>query len=456
MKSVSIQERKIETMLTVTDIIAATGGEVVRMISDSFGGISIDSRNTSEGELFVALRGSRFDGHDFLGEALRNADGAIVSIQTGDFPEDKTIIHVKDTLRALQDIARFMRLKRGIPVVGITGSNGKTTTKEITAAVLSATYRVLKNTGNLNNSIGLPLSLTKISGEDEVVVLEMGASAAGEIKELCDIAVPNYGVLTNVSPSHLEGFGDLATVRKTKLEILDTVNIAIVNADDLFMMEGICESGFKGMLVRYGIRNQAEISASEIRLHEKGSSFILRTPEGKPMEISPKISGIFNVYNVLAAAAVGYLFHVDPADMKKSVDSFEGVPMRLEFRDWEGAKVISDVYNANPASMEEALKELVRTRKKRAIAVLGDMLELGSYEEEAHRKIGRLLSELAVEIFIAVGPRMAFAASEFKGVTYTLPSASEAGRLLRELREDGDTILIKGSRGMHMEKVLEA
>jgi len=159
---------------------------------------------------------------------------------------------------------------------------------------------------------------------------------------------------------------------------------------------------------------------------------------------------------VLAAAAVGYLFHIDPADMKKSIDSFKGVPMRLEFREWEGARVISDVYNANPASMEEALKELVRTRRNRAIAVLGDMLELGPYEEEAHRKIGKLLSELVVEIFIAVGSRMAFAASEFKGVVYMLPSASEAGRLLREIRQEGDTILIKGSRGMHMEKVLEA
>jgi UDP-N-acetylmuramoyl-tripeptide--D-alanyl-D-alanine ligase len=241
-----------------------------------------------------------------------------------------------------------------------------------------------------------------------------------------------------------------------KLEILDAVNIAVVNADDLFMMEGIRGSGFKGMVVRYGIKNQADISASEIRLHEKGSSFILRAPEGEPIKINPKVSGIFNIYNVLAAAAVGYLFHIGPADMKKSIDSFEGVPMRLELREWEDTRVISDVYNSNPASVEEALKELVRTRGRRAIAVLGDMLELGAYEEEAHRKIGRLLSELAVEIFIAVGPRMALAASEFKGVVYTLSSASEAGHLLREIRREGDTILIKGSRGMHMEKVLEA
>ena len=453
MNSVGFQERKIEKMLTVTDIIAATAGRVVRMSSDSFTGISIDSRKIQKGELFIALRGSRFDGHDFLDEALKMGEGAIVNLQTG-FPEDKTIIFVKDTLKALQDIAHSVRLKRSIPVIGITGSNGKTTTKELTASVLGTAYRVLKNTGNLNNSIGLPLSLTKISEDDEVVVLEMGASAPGEIKELCDIASPDYGVLTNISPSHLEGFGDLPTVRKTKLEILDTVSIAVVNADDLFMMEGIRGSGFKGMIVRYGIENHAEISASEIRLQEKGSSFTLHTPEGKPVEVSPKISGVFNIYNVLAAAAVGYLFHIDLPDMKKAIDSFAVVPMRLEIREWEGVRIISDVYNANPASMEGALKELVRIKTKRAIAVLGDMLELGHYEEEAHRSIGRLLSELPVEIFIAVGPRMAFAASEFKGDVYTLPSAPEAGRLLREIREKGDIILIKGSRGMHMEKVL--
>ena len=456
MNGIGLQERKIERMLKIADIIAATAGKVILMAPDSFAGISIDSRKIQKGELFVALRGSRFDGHDFLGEALKRGEGAIVSLETGNFPEDKTIIYVKDTLKALQNIARFMRLKRGIPVVGITGSNGKTTTKELTASVLSTAYRVLKNTGNLNNSIGLPLSLTGIDEEDDVVVLEMGASAPGEIRELCDIAVPNYGVLTNIGPSHLEGFGDLAAVRKTKLEILDSVNIAVVNADDLFMMEGIRESGYKGMIVTYGIEDQADISASEIRLQEKGSNFLLHTPGGKPMKVSPKISGMFNIYNVLAAAGVGYLFRIGLDDIKSAIDSFEGVPMRLEFRDWEGARVISDVYNANPASMEEALKELVRIKGKRAVAVLGDMLELGPYEEEAHRKLGRLLSELPVEIFVAVGPRMAFAAAEFKGVVHRLSSASEAGRLLREIREKDDTILIKGSRGMFMEKVLEA
>jgi len=283
----------------------------------------------------------------------------------------------------------------------------------------------------------------------------MGASAPGEIKELCDIAVPDYGVITNISTAHIEGFGDLETVRKTKLELLGAVSVAIVNADDLFMMDGVRRSGFRGSIIRYGINNPAEVRASDIKLYEKGSSFILHVPEDKTIEVHPKISGMFNIYNLLAAASVGYLFNIDPLHMRSAIDSFAGVPMRLEFRDLNGVTVISDMYNANPASMEEAIKELVRIKKKRIIAVLGDMLELGAYDVEAHGRLGRLMSGLSVDMFIAVGPLMGFAASEFEGRVYKLDSPSEAGRLLRDIVEKGDAVLIKGSRGMGMEKVLE-
>src|SRR4030042_2002669 len=365
MNNVRCPVREVMGILTIEDIITATGGKVIYGNSNTFTGVSIDSRTIKEGELFIALKGGRFDGHNFLHEALKRGSGSLVNIYPGEPVNGKTIIYVNNTLRALQEIARYMRLKKDIPVIAVTGSNGKTTTKELIASILSTGYRLLKNTGNLNNNIGLPLSLTRISDEEEIVVLEMGASGPGEIKELCEIAVPNYGVLTNISQTHLEGFKDLETVRKTKLELLDYIRVAVVNADDPFLMEGIPLSGFKG-------------------------------------------------------------------------------------------NVISDVYNANPASMEEAIKELVRIRKGRIIAVLGDMLELGSYEEEAHRRLGRLMSGLTVDIFIAVGARMAFAASEFSGSVYKLQNAIEAGKLLKEISREGDTVLIKGSRGMNMDKVLEA
>jgi UDP-N-acetylmuramoyl-tripeptide--D-alanyl-D-alanine ligase len=455
MNNLGCSREEIIGSLRVEDIVTATGGKVIHSNSHAFTGISIDSRTIKEGELFIALKGKRFDGHNFLNEALQRGSGAIVNFYPIEPIKGKTIIYVKDTLSALHGIARHMRLRKDIPVIGITGSNGKTTTKELIASVLSTRYRVLKNMGNLNNNIGLPLSLVRMNDE-EIVVLEMGASALGEIKELCEISVPNYGVLTNISHAHLEGFKDLETIRKTKLELLDYVSVIIVNADDPFMMEGIRIKGFKGWLIRYGIKNSAEIRAADIRLYEKGSAFNLQTGDNRSVEIHPKISGMFNIYNVLAAASVGSLFNIDLLDIKEAVDSFIGLPMRFELKELDGIKVINDVYNANPASMEEAIKELIRIRTGRTIAVLGDMLELGSYEEEAHRKLGRLMSELPIDIFIAVGALMALAASEFQGNVYKLQSAVEAGRLLKDIWEKGDTVLIKGSRGMNMERVLEA
>ncbi len=442
--------------LTLEDIINATGGKVIYGNSDTFSAVSIDSRTIKEGELFIALRGSRFDGHDFLTEALQKGSGAVVNFPPAVPVRDKTIIHVKNTLNALQELARYMRLKRKVPIVGITGSNGKTTTKELIASILSKRYRVLKNTGNLNNQIGLPLSLTRISEADEVVVLEMGASAPGDIKELCEIAMPDYGVLTNISQAHLERFKSIEMIIKTKLELLDYVSMAIVNADDPLLMEGVHVHSFKGRILKYGIKNHADIYATDIKLYERGSAFLLHISEDKSIEVHPRISGKFNIYNILAAASAGQLFNIDLRDIKDAIDSFTGVPMRLEIRELGGVHVISDVYNANPASMEEAIKELVRLKKGRAIAVLGDMLELGSYGEEAHRKLGRWMSELPIDIFIAVGPLMSFAASEFSGSVHKLQSAIEAKEFLKGICREGDTVLIKGSRGMGMERVLES
>ena len=448
-------DKKHMALLNIEDVVTATGGRIICSDGNPFTGVSIDSRTIREGELFIPLTGNRSEGHTFLTDALAKGQGALVSRLSG-AREGKTLIQVDDTLKALQDIAHYIRTQRDIPVVAVTGSNGKTTTKELAYEILSTRYKAARNTGNFNNHIGLPLSLTRINEDDEVVVLEMGASAQGEIRRLCDIALPTCGVVTNIGQAHLEGFGTLETTRKTKLEILEHVKTVIVNADDLFLMEGIQQSGFKGMIVRYGINNPADISADGIELREKGSSFMIHAGEGRSIRVTPRISGRFNIYNILAAVSVGALFAVDVLDIKEAVDSFSGVPMRLEYREMDGVTVISDVYNANPASMEEALKELARAKHGRSIAVLGDMLELGSHGEEAHRTIGRILSGIPVDIFIAVGPLMAFAASEYGGTAYMVKTSREAGEILRDIWEKADTVLIKGSRGMQMEKVLEA
>ena len=348
-----------------------------------------------------------------------------------------------------------MRLKRSIPLVGVTGSNGKTTTKELTASILGSAYRVLKNTGNLNNHIGLPLSLARIDEKDDTAVLEMGASVPGDISVLCEISLPDYGILTNISPSHLEGFKDMETLRRTKLEILDYIRVAVVNADDSFLMEGVQASGFKGRIVRYGIHNDAEIYATDIKLHEEGSHFLLHIGGKTYFEVHPKLSGKFNIYNILAAVSVGHLFHVDTEKMKNAIDSFDSIPMRFEIKHISGIQIISDIYNANPASMEEAIKELVRLRKKRAIVILGDMLELGHYANDAHRGLVRWMSELPIDIFVAIGPLMSSAAAAFSGKAYTFQSSLEARETVRNICKEGDSILIKGSRGMRMERVME-
>lgn len=443
-------------LLTVGDILAATGGTVISDAERHFSGIGIDSRTIREGELFVALKGEKFDGHDFVFDALAKGSGAVVNRLPSAPFSHKTIILVHDTLRALQDIGRFYRMRAKVRVVGVTGTNGKTTSKELIAAVLGTRYHVHKTAGNLNNQIGLPLSLTRIADNADISVLEMGASVPGDIRELCSIALPEYGVITNIGSAHLEGFGDLDTVRRTKLEILEFVQYAVVNADDRFLMEGVQQSGYRGSLLTFGIEAPADVRATDIVLGEQGSTFRLQI-KGKPCgTITAHIAGTFNIYNILAATSIGHLLDIHPDRMREAIASFTGMPMRMEFHRFRGITVIKDAYNANPASMKAALQELGRVAKGRKIAVLGDMLELGAFEEAAHREIGAMLSQFAVDVFIAVGKRMAIAASAFPGTVYSVDNPEEAGQILTSIWETGDTVLIKGSRGMAMEKVLGA
>ncbi len=445
---------------TVDEIIEATGGRLLLKGPEIFTGLSIDSRTIKEGELFIALRGERFDGHDFLEQALQKANGALVSFPPTVVSGRKSIIHVHNTLKALQSIARFRRLTRKVRVIGITGTNGKTTTKEMIATILGTRHSVLSSKGNLNNQIGLPLSLSGLNGQ-EVAVLELGASQQGDIDELCRIAYPDIGVLTNIGPGHLAGFGSLEVVRDTKLEIAKYVKTLVLNIDDRLLKEKVEELRRKGLnLITFGISEASDIRASRIARTEKGIFFMVSGVAGDFSVEMPMI-GLFNVYNALAAICVAYLFAIDVESIRERLFNFKGVPMRVEKRQFRGAVVISDLYNANPASMEEAIKELVSLKGKRAIAVLGDMLELGAYEETAHRKIGRLLAELPVEIFITVGHRMAFAGEEFERNSngsrkhYHVSAPDEAKRILESIIKDDDTVLIKGSRGMRLERILE-
>jgi len=259
-------------------------------------------------------------------------------------------------------------------------------------------------------------------------------------------------VITNVGQAHLEGFGSIEAVRDTDLEVLDHVEIVSVNSDDRFLLQGMTK--FTGKVITFGIEHTADFSATDIVLAQQGSTFTLCTPKNGAFKVSLKISGRFNVLNALAAASIACELGISPGEIRQGLEAFTGVPMRLEIRSFSGALVINDVYNANPASMEEALKELVRLRKGRTIAVLGDMLELGRYAEDAHRSLVNKMNELQIDLLIAVGPEIQKASAAFSGACHQATSSDEARSLLLGMVNEGDTILIKGSRGIRMEKVL--
>ena len=438
--------------MTVDEIVQATGGKVLCGALKAVTGFSIDSRTIQDGQLFVALRGARFDGHDFVPDALRSGSGALVSIPPAAPGRDKTIIYVKNTLKALHDIAKYRRSNRPVPVVSITGTNGKTTTKELIASILAQNHPVLKTAGNFNNHIGLPLCVSNMRGDEEFMVLEMGSNTRGDIRELCDVARPDIAVVTNVGEAHLEGFGSIEAVRDTDLEVLDYVKTVSLNADDRFLMGGIRD--FTGKIITYGIEERADVSARDIVLGDMGSQFVLATPDGGEIAVSLKMPGRCNVMNALAAASVACALGISLEEIRNGLEAFAGVPMRFEVRKVSGALVINDVYNANPASMEEALEELARRRKGRAVAVLGDMLELGHFASDAHQVLMQRLNDLHIDLLIAVGPQMQKASAVFSGERYAVESSLQAHSLLFSIMKEGDTVMIKGSRGMRMENVL--
>jgi len=450
-------------LLTADEIIKATGGELLTEGSKPFSGVSIDSRTIEEGELFFALRGERFDGHEFLNDALLKGRGAVVDSRSAEMPKDRVIIYVKDTLKALQDFAHFLRMKLDIPVVAITGSNGKTTTKEMLYSVLSGSFKTLKNEGNFNNHIGLPLSLMRLELDHEVVVLEMGMNAPGEIKRLCEIAVPTHGVITNIGSAHLGMLGSYEAIREAKLEILERVGVAVLNADDSFLMQGAAEAKkFNGEIITFSINNESHVMAKDIRTTEKGSSFRLEFKGEGTISVDLKTHGAFNVYNALAASAVCFSLGIKIDEIGAALENFRAFPMRFEVIERKGITVINDAYNANPSSMEESLKELVRPGVRgRRLAVLGDMRELNDFSEHAHRNLGRMVAEMNVDVFIAVGEMMSLAAEECikskggKSVpeVYTFRNADDANADIINIVKQGDTLLVKGSRSMHMDKV---
>lgn len=446
---------------SVRDICSATGGRIQQCEENYFTGVSTDTRTIKPGNLFVAITGERFDGHSFINQAIQNgASGIIVSTQISAINSDITVIVVEDTLKAYQDIAAFHRNRFSIPVIAITGSNGKTTTKDFTAAVLSSRWNVLKTQANYNNEIGLPLTLLHLEPCHDVAVVEMGMRGLGEIHELTEIARPTIAILTNVGETHIELLGSLDNIATAKSELVSAIpkdGFVVLNADNDHVRNMSTKS--LGRVVYYGIQHeQCQVRAVNVRTHELETVFDCEHSQGVFTAVIPAL-GKHNVYNALAAITTALALGLHSDEIKAGLRTFTPSAMRLAVEKIGNYNIINDAYNASPMSMAAAIDTLVEFAPGRRIAVLGDMLELGSMAVKAHQEIGQKLAAAGVDIVVTVGElaqNIAVSAQEH-GITTVKACGSHAHaqRYLQELLKPGDTVLLKGSRGMKMEKILE-
>lgn len=433
-------------------------------------GVSTDSRTLKKGELFIALKGERFDGHDFIAESLiQKASGLIISRKAAvqqllAAKKDIPLIQVSDTLGALGDLAAAWTKNNRATIVAITGSNGKTTTREMTAAILARSHHLLKPEHNWNNLIGLPLTLLRLKPHHDVAVVEMGMNRKGEIKRLCQIAQPHIGLITNISAAHLEHLKTLQSVAQAKGELFDALtaqNHAVVNRDDPLIVDRAQRCAARQ--ITFGTSAQARVAA--LNIHNRAGSetpFTLQI-ENKRTAVTLSVPGVHNIYNALAAAAIASLFQVSLEEMSEGLHQFRSFPGRMEITRIPGnITIINDTYNANPTSMHIALKTLAQlSGTGRRIAVLGDMAELGEASRYFHHQVGSLIRKMHLSAVVLMGPHAHIVEESARahgagGDTVRIAENHEQiARLLDQLVQADDWILFKGSRSMRMEQSLE-
>jgi len=447
-----------------SEIIEACTGKLLQGNPDQqIAGFAIDSREVRPGDFFIPFEGEQTDGHLFIARAASaGAVGAfhhLAKKPDQEIPPDFLLIGIEDSLTALQQLAAAYRERFDLPVIGITGSSGKTTTKDFTAGVLSAKFNVLKTTGNLNNEIGLPLTILQLAEEHQVAVLEMGMSAAGEIKTLCEIAKPSIGIITNIGEAHIEQLGSIEAIARAKGELLDYLGsggVAVLNGDDPRLLE--IRKRYPGKAYYYGF-NQGDIKGLKLSLRGEKSFFRVRFPDKSQGWFESPLPGRESVGNALAALTVGYILGLNLSELEKGLAKSEATAGRLQvLHNHRGTGIIDDTYNANPSSVRAALKVLVELGGAKTVAVLGDMLELGSASREAHLSVGRYAYECAIGCLVTVGELARAAAEEAKPLglkTYTCADHDEALDILKKMDLDEDWyVLVKGSRGMQMEKIV--
>lgn len=442
----------------IAEFISATGEFPAEAVAQ---GYSIDSRTIRSGDLFFAVRGDRFDGHDFVSSALEK--GATAAVVRRDhlrqFASKLPLLAVDDTLIALQTLATVVRKLWGKPLVGITGSAGKTTTKEAIAHVLATRFRVLKSEGNFNNHFGLPLMLLQLQPEHDVAVIEMGMSHAGEIRALAKIAQPETGVVTNVAPVHLEFFDSLAGIARAKYELIESLpasGIAVLNADDEYVSQFGRE--FSGKVILYGTREIAQVRAENIHSRgAEGSTFEIVTHDGRLPAALPLV-GQHNVLNALAAVSVGLAHGLSLGESVKSLSSLKPADKRGQVLQLGNVTVVNDCYNSNPKALEAMVEALESMNAKRRIVVAGEMLELGPAGEQMHRAVGREIAGQSVDFLLGVrglAQAMVDGAKEAGAPAEFVETPEQAGEWLSRQAREGDVVLLKASRGVKLEKALE-
>lgn len=483
--------------LKVSELLKVTGGKLkqgsrLKKIKK----ISTDTRTLQRGDLFIALKGEKFDGHNFVKEAFKRGASGVVIQGKYQIPKskcqiktqkEKIVIIVDDTLKALQQIAKYHRRKFNLPVIAITGSTGKTTTKEILSSLLKEKFLVLKTPENYNNEIGIPLTLLNLEKDHQVVILEMAMRAKGEIRLLTEIAEPNLGLITNIGQSHRGRLGSIADIAQAKGELLKSISkedLVVLNKDDPWLRR--ISKKTKAKVIFYGIKNEAEVMAGQIQnLKEEGWKFNLKARGYPTSSLFLPLLGEHNIYNALAALSIALSLGLNLSLIKKALSNLTAVPARLEMlpvylsavptgqaglrspacvrktgRKEKGVIVINDTYNSSPASLKSALlvlKEQIKGRRK--IAVLGDMCELGEEAVRDHQEIGRVIAHLSLDLLLLVGDLAKFIAQgaklNKKMEIFLFQNNKQVISKLRDIVCPGDAILVKGSRVTKMEEVVE-
>ncbi len=430
-------------------------------------GVSTDTRTLSPGALFVALRGDRFDAHDFLAEAAaRGAAAALVAEARAGDPCSLPRLAVPDPLAALGAVAHLHRLRFAIPVVGVTGSNGKTTTREMIAAILATRGPILKTEGNLNNEVGVPLTLFGLDEGHQAAVIELGMSHPGEIARLAAIALPQVGIVTLAAPAHLEGLGTVDAVADAKAELyrgLPEGGIAIANADDARMLKRAQASGRRMITFSAAKGRRGDVVVLEVVSQgEDGLRFVLGIGNREVAVHIPGLVGGHNAANAAAAAAAAIALGCTDREIVRGLAAVRPVGRRLRLETLpSGLRLVDDCYNANPASMSAALRTVTALAAPggRALAVLGDMLELGAFEAEAHRALGEEAAKAGLAALAAFGPRSRGTAEAARSGGLEAFHTEELEPLVAWTKaavRPGDVLLVKGSRGMKLERLVEA